>query len=231
VRLTLAGGETLEGTHLLVATGRRPQLDGLGLEAAGVAFDRAGVRVDRGLRSLSNRRVYAVGDAAGGPQFTHVANYHAGLVLRSALFRLPVRTRSEHIPRVTFTDPELAQVGQTEAEARDSHGAAIEVHRFPFAGNDRAVAEGRTEGLVKVVVGRRGRILGCAIVGPSAGELIHPWSLALASGLGIKAMAGYMAPYPTLAEAGKRAAGEYFAQRLFRSPWVRRVVRLLARFG
>jgi len=235
IRVTLEGGETVTGTHLLVATGRQANVEGLGLEAAWVEFDRRGVTVDKGLRSVSNRRVYAIGDVAGGEagglQFTHIANYHAGLVIRGALFRLPVTDRPELMPRVTYCDPEIAQAGLTDAEARERHGAGVEVHRFPFAENDRALAAGKTEGFVKAVVGRRGRILGCSIVGSQAGELIHPWAMALASGLKIKAMAGYVAPYPTLGEAGKRAAGAYYAPRLFGSRWVRLAVRLLARLG
>jgi len=231
IQVTLEGGETLAGSHLLVAAGRRANVDGVGLETAGIDFDRAGVTVDTGLRSVSNRRVYAIGDVAGGLQFTHLANYHAGLVIRSALFRLPVTNRTGHIPRVTFSDPEIAQVGLTEAEARAQHGDAVEVHRFPFAESDRALADGKPEGLVKAVTGRRGRILGCSIAGAQAGELIHPWALALASGLKIGAMAGYVAPYPTLGEAGKRAAGAYYTPRLFGNRWIRMAVRMLARFG
>ncbi len=231
IQVRLEGGETLAGTHLLVAAGRRANVDGMGLEAAGIDFDRGGVTVDKGLRSASNRRVYAIGDVAGGLQFTHVANYHAGLVIRSALFRLPVTNRTGLIPRVTFTDPEIAQAGLTEAEARARHGDAVEVHRFPFTESDRALAEGKPEGLVKVVTGRRGRILGCSIAGAQAGELIHPWALALASRLKIGAMAGYVAPYPTLGEAGKRAAGAYYTQHLFGNRWIRLAVRLLARLG
>jgi pyruvate/2-oxoglutarate dehydrogenase complex dihydrolipoamide dehydrogenase (E3) component len=235
ISVTLEDGETVAGTHLLVATGRRPNVEGIGLEAAGVEFDRRGVIVDAGLRSVSNRRIYAIGDVAGGKagglQFTHVANYHAGLVIRNALFRLPARVQLGHLPRVTFTDPEIAQAGLTEAEARERFGAAVEVHRAAFSENDRARAEGEAAGLVKAIVGPRGRILGCSIVGPRAGELIHPWALALASGLKIKAMASYVAPYPTLAEAGKRAAGAYYTPRLFGNRWIRRAVRLLARLG
>ena len=231
IQVRLEGGETLAGTHLLVAAGRRANVDGMGLEAAGIDFDRGGVTVDKGLRSASNRRVYAIGDVAGGLQFTHVANYHAGLVIRSALFRLPVTNRTGLIPRVTFTDPEIAQAGLTEAEARARHGDAVEVHRFPFTESDRALAEGKPEGLVKVVTGRRGRLLGCSIAGAQAGELIHPWALALASRLKIGAMAGYVAPYPTLGEAGKRAAGAYYTQHLFGNRWIRLAVRLLARLG
>ena len=231
ILVTLEDGATVDGTHLLVATGRSVTVSGIGLEAAGIDFNRHGVIVGKDLRSVSNRRVYAIGDAAGGLQFTHVANYHAGLVIRSALFRLPVTNRTDHIPRVTFTDPEIAQVGLTEAEARVHHGDAIEVHRFPFAENDRALAEGKACGLVKAVIGRGGQILGCSIVGPQAGELIHPWALALASNLKIKAMAGYVAPYPTLGEAGKRAAGAYYTPRLFGNRWIKFAVRLLARLG
>ncbi|HET7409224.1 MAG TPA: FAD-dependent oxidoreductase [Paracoccaceae bacterium] len=231
----LEGGETIAGSHLLVATGRRASVEGLGLDAAGVAHDKRGVTVDRGLRSVSNRRVYAIGDVAavdgaGGLQFTHVAGHQAGLVIRSALFRLPVRYDPDVVPRVTYTDPELAQVGLTEPQARARHGR-IEVARFPFAENDRARTGLATEGLVKAVIGRRGRILGASIVGAHAGELVHLWALALSKRLTIGDMAGYVAPYPTLGEASKRAAGAYFVPRLFESRAVARVVRLLSRLG
>jgi pyruvate/2-oxoglutarate dehydrogenase complex dihydrolipoamide dehydrogenase (E3) component len=151
-------------------------------------------------------------------------------VIRSALFRLPAKARTDHIPRVTFTDPELAHVGLTEAEARDRHGEAADVQRWSFAENDRARAERRTEGLIKVMSGRGGRILGASIVGPQAGELIHPWALALSQKLKIGAMAGYVAPYPTLGEVSKRAAGAYFTPKLF-SNRTRAIVRFLAKFG
>jgi pyruvate/2-oxoglutarate dehydrogenase complex dihydrolipoamide dehydrogenase (E3) component len=228
--LTLEGGEMIEGSHLLVATGRRPNIDALDLEAGGITHEAKGVTVDRGLRSVSNRRVYAVGDVAGGLQFTHVAGYHAGLVIRSALFRLPARNDPGIVPWVTYTDPELAQAGLTEAQARKRH-RHVEVAHFPFAENDRARAELRTEGLVKAVIGRRGRILGASIVGAHAGELIQPWALALSARLKIGAMAGHVAAYPTLGEVSKRAAGAYFAPRLFGSRTVRSAVRLLARLG
>jgi pyruvate/2-oxoglutarate dehydrogenase complex dihydrolipoamide dehydrogenase (E3) component len=231
ITVHLAGGAQVAGTHLLMAVGRSANVHDMGLERAGIEHDRRGVRVDSGLRSVSNRRVYAIGDVAGGLQFTHVANYHAGLVVRNALFRIPVTAKTDHIPWVTFTDPELAQAGLTEAEARERHGDRVEVVRFDFAGNDRAIAEGRAEGLIKVMVGRRGRILGASVVGPSAGEIIHPWALALANGLKIGAMAAMVAPYPTLGEVTKRAAGAYYAPRLFENVFVKRAVRLLAKLG
>ena len=231
VTLHLAGGETVSGTHLLLAVGRRANTADLGLDAAGIAHGRAGVTVDAGLRSTTNRRVYALGDVAGGLQFTHVAGYQAGLVIRSALFRLPVRNRTDHIPHVTYTDPEVAQVGLTERDARAAHGARVEVHRFAFAENDRARAERATEGLIKMMVGRRGCILGASIVGRHAGELIQPWALALSKGLKVADMAGHVAPYPTLGEVSKRVAGAYYGPRLFESPRLKRIVRLLARLG
>ncbi len=215
----------IAGSHLLVATGRAANVEGLGLEAAGVVYTAKGVTVDKGLRS-SQKHIYAVGDVAGGLQFTHVANYHAGLVIRNALFRLPVTNRSDIIAHVTFTDPELAQVGLTEAEAKE-FGASATVVRWPFQDNDRAQAEGKTAGLIKAVIGRRGRILGVGIVGANAGELIQPWILALTEGLKIRAIAGMVAPYPTLGESNRRAAVNYFAG-LASKPWVRRVIRLLS---
>jgi pyruvate/2-oxoglutarate dehydrogenase complex dihydrolipoamide dehydrogenase (E3) component len=231
VRLKLASGETLDGSHLLVAAGRRPNLDRLDLAAGGVEATAKGVAVDAGLRSVSNRRVYAIGDAAGGLQFTHVAGYHAGVVIRSALFRLPSKARTDHIPRVTYADPELAQIGPTEAEAREAFGDKVSVARFPFAENDRARAERETAGFVKAVIGPKGRVLGATAVGKGAGEQIALWALGVASGLKIGAVAGMVAPYPTFSEASKRAAGAHFAPRLFESPWVKRTVRLLAKLG
>lgn len=222
-------GETVRGSHLLVAAGRRVNLDPLDAQAGGIETTRAGVAVDRGLRSVSNRRVYAIGDAAGGMQFTHLAGYHAGLVIRNALFGLPVRARTDHVPRVTFTDPELAQVGLTEAEARRVHGDRVEVLRFGYGENDRARAEGLTDGLAKVIV-VRGRPVGAGIVGARAGELIGLWSLVIANGMKVSQVAGMVAPYPTLGEISKRAAGQYYVPRLFESDRVKRAVRLLQRW-
>lgn len=232
VRATVSPGDgearTVTGSHLLVATGRRPQTGGLDLDAAGVASTKAGITVDRSLRT-ANRRIYAIGDVTGGLQFTHVGNYHAGLVVRNALFRLPVRADMSAIPWVTYTDPELAHVGLGEAEARERHGE-VHVLRWPFAENDRAQAEGRTEGFVKVIASRRGRVLGADIVGPEAGELIQPWALAISSKLTVKAMIETVLPYPTLGEVNKRAAYVYYTG-LPERPWIRRLVRWLARLG
>ncbi len=222
-----AGRRQLAGTHLLVAAGRRPAVEGLGLDAAGIVHSPQGIRVDAGLRT-SNRRAYAIGDIAGGPQFTHLCSYQAGIVLRSALFRLPARQQLDALPWVTFTEPELAHVGLSEAQARAK--GPIRILRWPYAENDRAHAERQGQGFIKVIASARGRILGADIVGAEAGELIHLWTLAVSKRLGIGAVAGMIAPYPTLGEIGKRAAGNYFLPKLF-SERTKRLVRFLARFG
>jgi pyruvate/2-oxoglutarate dehydrogenase complex dihydrolipoamide dehydrogenase (E3) component len=221
--------ETVEGSHLLVAAGRSASVDGLDLEKAGIAYTKKGVTVDAGLRT-SNRRVFAIGDAAGGLQFTHVAGYHAGIVIRQALFRLFwTKADTSAVPWVTYTDPELAHVGLSEADAKKA-GREVRVLRWPYRENDRAQAERATEGFIKVIAAPNGRVLGADIVGKNAGELIHPWVLAVANRMKIAKLAGYIAPYPTLGEIGKRAAGSYFTPALF-SGRTRRVVRFLLRFA
>ncbi|MBM2577343.1 FAD-dependent oxidoreductase [Jannaschia sp. Os4] len=215
------------GSHLLMAVGRKANVDKLNLEAAGIEYDRA-VTVGADLRT-TNRRVYAIGDAAGGFQFTHVAGYHGATIIRPILFGLPARARTDHIPWATYTDPEIAQVGLTEAQAKEAHGDAVEVLRFPYHENDRAIAEGKTTGLIKVMV-VKGRPVGASIVGAQAGELIGLWALVLANKLKIGAVAAMVAPYPTLGEISKRAAGQYYVPRLFESDAVKRVVRAVQRW-
>lgn len=220
-------GRSFTGSHLLMAVGRKPNIDRLNLPAAGVDITRAGIKVGPDLRT-TNRRIYAIGDVAGGLQFTHVAGYHAGVVIRPILLGLPAKASTHHIPWVTYTDPELAQVGLTEAEARDQHGDKLTVTRFDYAGNDRAIATGATTGLIKVMV-VRGRPVGASIVGAQAGELIAVWAMAIANGLKMNAVTNMVAPYPTLGELNKRAAGAYFAPKLFENPWVKRAVGLVQR--
>ncbi|WP_284180065.1 FAD-dependent oxidoreductase [Rhabdaerophilum sp. SD176] len=219
-------GRTLSGTHILVAAGRRPNIESLGLDKAGIAASPKGITVDARLIT-SNRKVFAIGDVAGGPQFTHIAGYHAGIVIRNALFGLPAKVDYRALPWVTYTDPELAHAGLTEAEARKA-GHAVETLTWSFALNDRAQAERATEGLAKVVLGPKGKILGATIVGPRAGELIGTWALAISAGLKIGAIAGAVLPYPTLSEISKRAAGSYYTPKLF-GTFTRRVVGLVQR--
>jgi len=221
--------EFVEGSDVLVAAGRAANVDGLDLDKGGIAYTKRGITVDAHLRA-TNKRVFAIGDAVGGYQFTHVAGWHAGVVIRQILFRLFwTRADTRAVPWVTFTDPELAHVGLSEAEAKKTHAGA-RVLRWGFHENDRAQTERATEGFIKVVVTRKGRILGADIVGKSAGELIHPWVLAVANRMKIAQLASYIAPYPTLGEVGKRAAGSYFTPALF-SARTRRVVRFLLRFA
>ena len=223
----LEGGERLDGSHLLVATGRTPTIDGLDLDKAGIAHTAKGITVDLSLRT-SNRNVWAIGDCNGLYAFTHMAGYEASLFVRSALFRVPARLDASIVPWTTYTDPELAQVGMTEAQARDKHGDAIKVLRWKLTDNDRAQTERATQGMVKAITDRRGRILGASIAAQQAGELIQPWCLAISRRLAISALASFVPPYPTLGEATKRAAGSYYTETLFgaRTRWL---VRLLSR--
>ena len=227
IAVMLEGGERLEGSHLLVATGRAPNIESLDLEKAGVLHTKRGISVDGSLRT-SNRNVWAIGDCNGLYAFTHMAGYEASLFIRGALFRAPARLDPSIVPWATYTDPELAQVGVSEGEARKAHGETIRVLRWKLAENDRAQAERETDGLVRVITDSRGRILGAAIVGPHAGDLIQPWCLAISQRLKISAMASFVPPYPTLGEASKRAAGSYYTETLF-GPRTRWLVRLLAR--
>jgi pyruvate/2-oxoglutarate dehydrogenase complex dihydrolipoamide dehydrogenase (E3) component len=221
--------EMMGGSHLLVAAGRRPVLDGLDLKAAGIRYDERGIIVNRKLKT-SNSRVYAIGDAAAGqPRFTHAASYQASLVIRNALFRLPVRAEPERIPHVIFTDPELAQTGLTEAQAR-ARGMKIRVQRWPYHDNDRAQVERQHYGHIKVISDPKGRILGATIVGPEAGELITAWTLAIAQGLTLRSFVDLVVPYPTLSEIGKRAAFGFFVPRLTQ-PLLRRIIGVLRSFG
>ncbi|MGE4219234.1 MAG: NAD(P)/FAD-dependent oxidoreductase [Alphaproteobacteria bacterium] len=220
---------TIEGSHLLVATGRRAAVERLGLETAGIEHSAKGITVDARLRT-ANRRVFAMGDATGGMQFTHVAGYHAAVVLKNALFHWPAKADHRAVPWVTYTEPEAAHVGETEAQAAGRLGAAnLRILRFAVAENDRARTERAEEGLIKVVTDRRGRILGASIAASRAGDLILPWVMAVAGRQKIGAIAGAIAPYPTLSEISKRAAGTFFMPSLF-SERTKRIVRVLQRF-
>ncbi len=219
---------TVSGSHLLVAVGRKPNIDGLNLAAAGVDVTPAGIKVGPDLRS-SNSKVYAIGDVAGQGQFTHLAGYHASVIIRSLLFALPAKAKGDHIPRATYTDPEIAQVGLTEAEAREKYEGRLEVARFDYGHNDRAIATRQARGFIKVMV-VRGRPVGATIAGHQAGELIATWSLAIANAMKMSQIAAMVAPYPTIAELNKRVAGAYFSPRLFENSGIKRVVRLVQRW-
>ncbi|MEM6375100.1 MAG: FAD-dependent oxidoreductase [Pseudomonadota bacterium] len=228
IEVEVEDGRIFKGSHLLMAVGRKSNTENLDLDKAGIATTRTGIKTDASLKT-TNKRVYAIGDVAGGLQFTHVAGYHAGVIIRSALFGLPAKAETHHIPWSTYTDPELAQIGLTEAQARKKYGRQLEVIRFDYSGNDRAIAERKTEGLIKVMV-VKGKPVGASIAGAQAGELIGVWALAIANGLKMKHIAGMVAPYPTLGEINKRVAGAYFTPRLFDSPRVKAVVQFVQRW-
>ncbi len=228
IEVQVKGGTIFVGTHLLVAVGRAPNVEKLDLDKAGIRHTNAGVTVDARLRS-SNRRVHAIGDVAGQGQFTHLAGYHSGVIIRSMLFGLPAKARYDHIPHVTFTDPELAHIGLTEQAARKQYGGQARIHKIGYDQIDRAQAEGQTTGFIKLMA-VRGRPVGVTIVGAQAGELIAPYALAIANNLKLSAIAGAVFPYPTLAEIGKRAAGAYFSPKLFDSINVKRFVRMVQRW-
>ena len=227
--IDLADGRKLQASHLLVAVGRRPAISGLNLEAAGINTNAAGIITDKRLRT-SNKSIFAIGDVTGRAQFTHIAGYHAGIVIRNMLFKLPAKIDESLTPWVTYTDPELAHVGLTESAAKDTWGAKnVRCLEAPLSGNDRAVAEGRTEGKVKAIVHKNGRILGASILAPNAGEMILTWVLAISAKQKVAKMASVITPYPTYGDASKRAAGSFYTASLF-SERTKKIVRFLLRF-
>lgn len=217
---------TLRGSHLLVAAGRQANVEDLGLEAAGVELEQGRIQTDRRLRS-SNRAIYACGDVTGPYQFTHMAEHQAGIILRNVIFRLPAKVEQKVIPWCTFTDPELARVGLSEGEAQ-ARGITHRVYTFPFRDIDRAQAEGETEGLTKIVTDRKGRLLGAALAGPHAGELIHEYTLAIAKGMKASDLSGVIHIYPTLAQINRRVADQRLKESLTpaRKKWLQRIFRL-----
>ncbi len=218
--------QTLRASHLLLAAGRTANLETLELGAANVTVREGRLVLDATLRT-TNRRIFAIGDVTGGLQFTHVAEQHAGIVLRQALFRSRWSKPSAVIPWCTFTDPELARVGLSETEARAGK-VAHQVYRFAISGNDRAQAEGETAGMAKLVTDRTGRILGAAILGPHAGELIAEYTLAIQQGLRASAISAAVHAYPTWAQSNRRVADQRLHAALTpgRRAWLKRLLRL-----
>jgi pyruvate/2-oxoglutarate dehydrogenase complex dihydrolipoamide dehydrogenase (E3) component len=202
----------LEAEELLVALGRRPNMDGLGLEKIGVETDQ-GVRVDPRLRT-TRKHIWAAGDVTGQYPFTHAAGYEGGIVVANAVFHLPRRADYTWLPRVTYTDPELAVIGRNERELK-SAGLAYTVWEEAFADNDRARTEGSTLGKIKLYLDAKERPLGVGILGPHGGELVNEWVAALSGGLKLTALASAIHPYPTLGEINKRVAGRVIGRKIF----------------
>ncbi len=214
----------LTGDAILVAAGRKPNTEGLGLEAAGVAFNPRGIPTDARMRT-NVPHIYACGDVNGQLPFTHVAGYEGGIAVTNAILRFPRKADYGKIGWCTYTDPEVASIGYNEKRATKA-GIAYRLFEEPFAGNDRALVEGELAGKIKLLASPQGKLLGCQVIGPHAGELIHEWVLALTAGVRLSTLAGTVHIYPTLAEISKRAAQQPFTAKLF-SETARGVLRFL----
>jgi len=220
------GTVEIEASHLLIATGRRSNIEHLGLDKAGVQVNNGRLDIDSRLRT-SNKNIYACGDVAGPYLFTHMAEHQAGIVLRNTLFHLPAKSQTTGIPWCTFTAPELARVGVSEREAQQS-GVKHQVYTFPFTENDRAIAEGEVDGMAKIITTPKGKLLGACIVGPHAGELIAEYVLAISQGLNVSALSNTIHIYPTLAQINRRVADQRMKEALTpsRKRWIKRLFRL-----
>lgn len=209
-------GETttnVSADRLLVAIGRAPNIEGLGLDAAGVRYHKRGVEVNKYLQT-SNRRIYAAGDVASPYQFTHIAEAGAGIVVQNALFARTARFDRVVVPWSTYTSPEVAHVGLSESQA-ELNGIAVDVYRHEMKSVDRARLDGETDGFVKIIVAKgKTKVLGATIVAAHAGEMIAEIVLAIQAGLGVDKLAGVIHPYPTQSEAVKRAAAGYLRKKL-----------------
>lgn len=216
--------KTIKTTHFLIATGRVPSLHKLQLSNAAIEFDEQGIKVDKHLRT-TNPKIYAAGDVTPHPKFTHMASYQAGVIIKNILFKIPAKYSSKIVPRVTFTEPEFAQVGMIEREIQHKYRQYKEL-KYSFSDNDRAQTEDAIVGNIKVFTSKRGKILGVSILGPHAGELITPWVLAISNNFNIKKMAEIIIPYPTLSEVNKNVSSQFFAKKLF-SILSKKLVKLL----
>lgn len=219
--------EAISGSHLLVAAGRKANIDGLGLDEAGVGYSDRAIETNASLRT-KNKKIYALGDVTRDGNSTHAAGYHAGIIIRNLLFHMSAKASTALIPRAVYTDLEFAQIGLTEAEARAQSGKIV-VSRWPFAQNDRAITDEDKLGSIKVTTTKGGKILGVGITGTGAADLLTPWALAMSKNLKLSAIAGIIVPYPTRSEVSKRTASDFYSRRLF-SPLMRNVVKFLSYF-
>jgi pyruvate/2-oxoglutarate dehydrogenase complex dihydrolipoamide dehydrogenase (E3) component len=219
-------GETrvLEADALLCATGRRPNVAELGLEVAGVEFTARGIPTNTRMQTTM-RHIYACGDVNGQLPFTHVAGYEAGVALTNIVLHLPRRADYTKVGWCTYSDPEVASIGLNEKRAKAAN-IEYRVMEEYFRENDRALAEGESEGKIKLLISPRGKPLGCQIIGAHAGELIHEWAVAIGAGVKLSTMASSIHIYPTLSEISQRAAGRYFTEKLF-SQRTRNILHLL----
>lgn len=203
----------LRAETILVAMGREPNIDGLGLDEIGIEYDRKGLAVDTRLRT-TRKHIYAAGDITGAYQFTHAAGYEGGIVISNAIFHLPRKTDYTFLPWCTYTDPELASIGMNEKSAKDSN-LAYSVITEAFDGNDRSLAEGESVGKIKMLLDASEKPIGVQILGPRAGELLSEWVAVLNGKVKLSTLASAVHPYPTLCEINKRVAGTFFSPKIY----------------
>ena len=216
-----------KGTHLLIAAGRKPNIEQLNCKEAGIQFNKKGIIVNQRLRT-TNKKIYAIGDVAGKLQFTHVANDHAGVVLRNIVFKLPAKVKETAIPWVTYTEPELAHAGTSDALCTAA-SIAHNVLKLDYSSNDRAQTDQKTSGFIKVIVSPKGKILGVTIVGHQAGELLLPWVMAIRKKQTLRTFTDTIVAYPTLSELSKQVANQFYTPKLF-SGKVKKLVKFLSYF-
>ena len=203
---------TIEADALLVATGRKPNVEGLNLEAAGIAYTEKGITVDDRCRT-NQSHIFAVGDVTGRYQFTHMSEHMAKIAATNAILKLPSKIDTAHVPWVTYTEPELAHIGASEAQLK-KEGESYQVYRFPYDKIDRAITESETTGLIKVYAKKwTGKILGASILGAGAGDLICEFAVAMKGGVTLREIADTIHPYPTLGLGVRRAADQWYAQK------------------
>jgi pyruvate/2-oxoglutarate dehydrogenase complex dihydrolipoamide dehydrogenase (E3) component len=204
---------TLKAESVMVAVGRTPNINGLGLEGIGVKVDRAGIEVDKRLRT-NHKHIYAAGDVNGGFLFTHAAGYEGGIVVSNAVFRLPRKTDYTYLPWCTYTDPELASIGMNEKSA-EAAGIDYSIWLEEFKDNDRSLAEGERIGKIKMLLDEKEKPIGVQILGPHAGDLVSEWVAVLNGKVKLSTLAAAVHPYPTIGEINKKIAGTFFTPKIF----------------
>jgi len=219
-------GLPVSGSHILIAAGRSANIAGLSLDKAGVETNMSGIPVDR-RRRTTNRRIYAIGDCRDGPRFTHAAGYEGSIVAVEVALGLAQKADWSALPHCTYTDPELAQIGLTEAEARSRHGARVKVVQEDFADNDRAIAEGESSGFLKLVMKGR-KVLGVTIVGAHAADLLLPWGQMITGKASTFALGSAIIAYPTRGEISKAASFAVWEPIVF-GTWPKRWATLVAK--
>lgn len=226
--IQLENSNKITGSHLLVATGKQPNLQDLNLQAAGINFSDIGIETDQYLRT-NNKKIYAIGDVAQFENFTNVANYHAGIVLKSITTGLKTRVQKGTQPRVIYTMPEIGSVGLSKTQAEGKYGNKFKISRVNFSENDRAITDNKKLGWIEIYI-YKNLVVGASVIGIGAGELLNFWSFMISNRISVYKVAKTSFAYPTLGEVNKKLITNYIGPKFFNNPWVRFVVRLTQRF-